>query len=63
MRSFPVLRMRFLLAPGAHLLHLHGRDGSRRTYALEDDGSLQACDSHGRPLPVQDDATLTPFAP
>ena len=55
--------MRFLLAPGAHLLHLHGRDGSRRTYALEADGSLQARDSHGRPLPVQDDATLTPFAP
>jgi len=47
----------------AQLLHLHGRDGSRRTYALADDGSLQSRDSHGRPLPVQDDATLSPFAP
>jgi len=25
--------------------------------------SLLARDSHGRPLPVQDDAALSPFAP
>jgi copper homeostasis protein (lipoprotein) len=47
----------------AALLHLAGSNGSRRTYALLDDGRLQARDSHGRRLQVRDDALLSPVAP
>ncbi|HVI58854.1 MAG TPA: copper resistance protein NlpE N-terminal domain-containing protein [Luteimonas sp.] len=45
------------------LLRLEGRDGSRRSFALQADGSLQSRDSHGRALPVQDDAVLSPLPP
>jgi uncharacterized lipoprotein NlpE involved in copper resistance len=47
----------------ADLLQLHGSDDSHRTYALAADGRLQARDSHGRRLPVQDDAMLSPIVP
>lgn len=47
----------------AALLRLAGDAGSRRTYAVLDDGRLQARDSHGRPLPVRDDALLSPVTP
>jgi len=47
----------------AALLRLAGSSGSRRTYAVMDDGRLQARDSHGRPLPVRDDGLLSPIAP
>lgn len=45
------------------LLRLEGRGGSRRTFALQADGSLQSRDSRGRALPVQDDAMLSPLPP
>jgi uncharacterized lipoprotein NlpE involved in copper resistance len=47
----------------ADLLQLHGSDDSRRTYAVAAGGHLQARDSHGRRLPVQDDAMLSPIVP
>ena len=47
----------------ADRLQLHGSDDSHRTYALAADGRLQARDSHGRRLPVQDDAMLSPIVP
>lgn len=40
------------------LLRLQGADGGRRAYALLADGSLQATDSHGRPL--SDGGVLVP---
>jgi len=47
----------------AALLRLRGSAGSRRTYEVRADGRLQSCDSHGRPLPLQDGALLSPVAP
>jgi NlpE-like protein len=47
----------------AALLHLLGATGGRRTYALLEDSRLQARDSHGRALPVQDGALLSPVGP
>jgi hypothetical protein len=45
------------------LLRLEGADGSRRTFALGEDGRLRARDSRGRALAVQDDAALSPLPP
>jgi hypothetical protein len=47
----------------AALLHLRGGSGSQRTYAVLDDGRLQSRDSHGRRLPLREDAVLSPVAP
>lgn len=47
----------------AALLQLQGSAGSRRTYEVRADGRLQSRDSHGRPLPLQDGALLSPVAP
>lgn len=47
----------------AGLLRLEGGGGSRRTFALGEDGRLRARDSRGRALPVQDDAALSPLPP
>ena len=47
----------------AALLHLLGGTGSQRTYAVLDNGGLQSRDSHGRPLPLREDAVLSPVAP
>lgn len=47
----------------AGLLRLRGDDGSLRTYAVDARGQLQARDSRGRALPVQDDVLLAPIAP
>lgn len=46
----------------AGLLRLHGDTASVRVYALLPDGRLQACDSHGEPLPTTTDEALLPVA-
>lgn len=47
---------------GGGLLRLQGEDGSRRTYALLQDGRLQARDGDGQRLPGRRDDTLAPAA-
>jgi len=42
------------------LLRLQADGGGLRTYALEPGGRLQSRDSRGAPLPVHDDAVLSP---
>lgn len=44
------------------LLRLRSQSGGERVYAYADDGSLQARDSHGRPLPAAGDEVLLPVA-
>ncbi|WP_159017010.1 copper resistance protein NlpE N-terminal domain-containing protein [Cognatiluteimonas profundi] len=46
----------------AGLLRLHGDTASVRVYALLPGGRLQACGSHGEPLPNATDETLFPVA-
>jgi uncharacterized lipoprotein NlpE involved in copper resistance len=42
------------------LLRLRASDGRERVYARLDDGSLQARDAHGRPLPAVADDVMMP---
>ena len=42
------------------LLRLRSRDGGERVYAQMADGTLQARDAHGRPLPAAADDVMIP---
>ena len=42
------------------LLRLRSRDGGERVYAQMADGTLQARDAHGRPLPAAADDVMVP---
>lgn len=42
------------------LLRLRSRDGGERVYARLADGTLQARDAHGRPLPAAVDEVMVP---
>ena len=44
------------------LLRLRSRDGGERVYVHQPDGSLQARDARGKPLPAADDDVMVPVA-